>query len=81
MTAPKFIDIGGQRFVRRELLRRHREQPAAALLQLFDWLLQSADLRARAFCSQASEEQGKAALETEVLAVSMACCTTVGSHA
>ena len=26
-------------------------------------------------------EQGKAALETEVLAVSMACCTTVGSPA
>ena len=36
MTAPKFIDIGGQRFVGREPLHRRREQLAAPMGQLFD---------------------------------------------
>jgi hypothetical protein len=30
MPAPKFIDIDGKGFVRRELLQRRREQVAAA---------------------------------------------------
>jgi hypothetical protein len=33
MSAPKFIDIDGRRFVWRELLQRRREQVAAAKIE------------------------------------------------